>query len=154
MGGPGRASTDLHAGTSVTASASCWPRSRPQRHRLISVAWSRICLPPTPFARLEGACGKLEATSGSVLTIADVLEALRKQEQLWEQRLVVEEARRDGRIAAWGEKIITALTENGPSSKSRSCLAPTAPSAAVRIDQEAPLGRIKNLRGGLTGGRG
>ena len=44
-----------------------------------------------------------------------ILPALHKQEQLWEQRLVVEEARRDGRIAAWGEKIITALTENRPS---------------------------------------
>jgi hypothetical protein len=66
---------------------------------------------PIASARVEGACRKLEATSGSVLTIADVLEALRKQEQLWEQRLVVEEATRDGRIAAWVEKLRAALTE-------------------------------------------
>ena len=95
-----------HIGHRLGLMLAAFPTAAPP---VYLVAWSRICLPRKPSERLEGACRKLEATSGSVLTIADVLEALRKQEQLWEQRSVVE--RRDGRIAAWVEKLRAALTE-------------------------------------------
>lgn len=48
-------------------------------------------------------------STGSIPTIAEVLAALRRHEQIWGQRLEVEEVRRDGCIARMGEKIIAAL---------------------------------------------
>jgi hypothetical protein len=63
---------------------------------------------------LEGAANSRRPRDRSRRSL--ILPALHKQEQLsgssaWWSR----KARRDGRIAEWGEKIITALTENGPS---------------------------------------